>query len=289
MLRLLRWGCLLVLLQYPPAGAGQAPAGGAAAAPPADAAILATVNGKPVTEERVLRRLQAVDGALEPYRQDANRWRRLLEAGLEAEIRDQLLLQAAVAAGVGVTGQEVEAARAGSRRLLGEEGYRTLLAKRGATEQEYADFLRERLLIERYKAGLFKDIALDEATLRAYFDGHPERFSRPRRVQLEALPPKPAGAARQAPPRWFAVEALPSGLRAQLETARAGDVIEAVGEDGQSRRLRVLAVEEARPLRFDEAREGVRAVLLRRRQAAALEDWYTRARNTATIDYLPLP
>jgi hypothetical protein len=315
-MRLFHWFCVLAALHCQPVLAAQAPPEGAAAVQPAGATILARVNGTPITEQQVLRRLQAVHGDVEPYRQDANRWRRMLEAGIEAELRDRLLLQAAVAEKLKVSEHEVQEARERSRKLLGDDGFRTMLDKQGATEADYDAFLRERLLIDKYQAKLFKDLTVDEEALRTYYSGHRERFTRPRRVQLETTLVQNSGAARDlvkalraagnsaAPPGqqddkvgaaettqrgWVTVADLPARLRTPLATARAGDVLEPVEESGRIRIVQVLAVEEARPPSFDEAEEGLRAVLLRRKQQSLMDDWYIRTSQHAVIEYMALP
>jgi parvulin-like peptidyl-prolyl isomerase len=281
-----------------------------------ESVVLAKVNGEPITEQQVLRRLQAVHGDVEPYRQDPNRWQRMREAGIEAEIRDRLLLQAAIAEKLQVSGQELQEARARSEKLLGEERFRSMLQKRGATETDYDAFLRERLLIDKYKSTLFKDVSVDEETLRSYYDGHQELFTQPRRAHLESvlvedreaarefltalesgdvggtLPGKQndtIGSAEKVQRRWVVIDALPPELRAPLDAATAGDVLEPVEEAGQTRIIRVLAVEKARPLSFAEARDGLQATLLHRRQETLLDDWYAQAIKQASIEYRPLP
>jgi parvulin-like peptidyl-prolyl isomerase len=281
-----------------------------------ESAVLARVNGTPITEQQVLRRLQAVHGDVEPYRQDANRWRRMLEAGIEAEVRDRLLLQAAVAEKLKVSEQEVQEARARSRKLLSEERFQSMLEERGATESDYDAFLRERLLINKYKEKLFEDISVDEETLRSYYNGHQELFTQPRRMQLETMLVQNPEAVRELLEAikaggdieqlavqhddkdsatenlqriWVVVDDLPPELRTSLETAKPGEVLEPVKEAGNRRIIRVLAVEEARPLSFGEARKGLEANFLRRRQASLLDDWYTQASKQASIEFLPLP
>jgi parvulin-like peptidyl-prolyl isomerase len=309
-------GCVAVVLLTLSAQAQDIPSQHPSPAPSPGSAVLARLNGEPITETMVLRRLRAVHGDVEPYRQDPNRWQRMLEAGIEAELRDRLLLQAASAEKLKMSDQEVQEVRERSRRLLGEDRFRAMLDGRGATETDYDAFLRERLLIEKYQAKLFKDITVDEETLRAYYGGHQELFTQPRRAQLETVLMRDPEAAREllkalktggdggplpgrhddkggamenAQSRWVTVDALPPELRAPLETAKAGDVLEPVEEAGQTRIIRVLAIEEARPLSFDEAREELQAILLHRRQESLLDDWYAQASKNAAIEYLPLP
>jgi len=278
--------------------------------------ILARVNGEPVTEQMVLRRLRAVHGDVEPYRQDPGRWQRMLEAGIDAEIRDQLLLQAATAEKLKVSDQEVQEARERTLKLLGEDRFQSMLDERGATEADYAKFLRERLLIDKYKAQLFEDISLDEKILRSYYSGHTELFRQPRRAHLESVLARNPRSAKKslealesgnddealsrqnggqgsttenAQRVWVVVDDLPPELRTSLETAKVGEVLELDEEAGNRRIIRLLAVEKARRLSFDEARKGLEVNFLRRRQETLLDDWYARASKQASIEFLPLP
>lgn len=315
------YGCLFIIFLMVALHALAVQAGNPASRQPSpndspEGAVLARVNSAPITEQMVLRRLQAVHGDVDVFRRDPGRWQRMREAAIEAEIRDRLLLQAAIAEKLKVSEREVQDALEQSRRLLGDERYRTMLKQRNATEVDYGVFLQERLLIDRYKAKLFKDIPVDEQTLRAYYDGHRELFTQPRRAELEMTRVKDSRAASElleslksadyskthtgpddvrdiaagnANRHWVVIEDLPISLRTQLKTARAGDVLEPVEKHDHILVVRVLAVEEAHPLSFNDVRKGLQSTLLRRRQESLLEDWYTQAIQHTVIEYPPLP
>jgi peptidyl-prolyl cis-trans isomerase C len=238
----------------------------------------------------------------------------MLEAGIDAEIRDRLLLQAANAADLEVTPAELSAAREQTRRLLGDARFRDMLASRGAEEKDFDAFLRKRLLIDKYKARLFGGIRVDEATLRSYYAGHQELFSVPRRVQLETIGLDDRDIAqqiyadlkdgkdfRQAAARHAAqsgvssgvvtnrvvIEEMPAELRLLVESAGPGDVLEPVEDGGRIHVIRIVDIEPAHTLTFDQAQAGLEASLLRRRQQAKLEDWFEQARGKAAIEYYP--
>lgn len=307
---------LLLLLCGTSAAAANTGENGGTPGPPDAPAVLARVNGEPVSEAEVRRRLQAVHGDLEPHRQSPQRWQRMLEAGIDAEIRDRLLLQAAIAADLEVTPAELGAAREQTRRLLGDERFQDMLASRGSDESDFDDFLRKRLLIDKYKARLFGDIHVDESTMRTYYAGHQELFTVPRRVQLETIGLDDREVAqqiyadlkggkdfRQSAARHTAqsesssgvvtnrvvIEEMPENLRKMVESARPGEVLEPVEDGGRIHVIRIVDIEPAHTLTFDQAQAGLEAALLRRRQQAKLEDWYEQAREKAAIEYYPPP
>jgi parvulin-like peptidyl-prolyl isomerase len=278
----------------------------------ADAAPLARVNGEPISESQVSRRLESVHGDLTEYRQDPVRWQRMLEAGLEAEIRDRLLAQAAAAEGLSVSDEEVAAALERSKVMLGEADYQAMLERRGASEAQYRDFLRSRLLIDKYTAKLFADIQVTDAALREYYEGHGELFAVPERARLETLTVhQPEAAARiekalesgkpfeevatqQAASSdgedgvvkiWVGIADLPDSYRDAIAAAAPGEVIGPVEEAGATRFIEVREKQPAGTLTFDETKERLRASFLNRRQQRALDDWYQAAAKAADIEY----
>ena len=285
-----------------------------AVAAPADEQLLARVNGEPVMESQVVRRLQSIHGDLAQYRQDPARWQRMLEAGLEAEIRDRLLAQTAAAEELEVTADELDTALQHSKEMLGEQGYQAMLQQRGATEKDYRDFLRNRLLIDKYTATLFAGITVEDAELRSYYKGHNELFMLPERALLETLSVDQPEMARKihhdlkagkafaevaghylpasdgnnrVMTGWVAIRDLPATSRDAVAASKSGDILEPVEEAGRIRLIRVLEIQPAHTVSFDEARERIRASLLRRRQQQVLDDWYEAAVKHADIDYQP--
>lgn len=275
---------------------------------------LARVDGEVITEAQVLRRLRAFHGDIEPYRQDTNRWQRMLEAGIDAEIRDRLLLQAAISAKLEVTPEEISSARRRSAEILGEARYKEMFSARGVQENDYDAFLRKRLLIDKYKAGLFSEIQVDETTLRSYYEGHKEFLRQPARVQLEVVTAKDPKTAREiyqgfkdkqdverllrkhSPSsgqdenrtlRWLSYDDLPTSVRERIEAAKPGDVLEPMEDSGSFRVVRIRATMPARTPSFEEVKEKLNASLSRKKQQAVLDNWYENARRTAKIEYLP--
>jgi parvulin-like peptidyl-prolyl isomerase len=269
--------------------------------------VLVIVNGEPVTEAQILRRLKAVDPDVELHRDDANRWSRLLEGATEAEIRDRLLLQAARAEGLEIAEEKLSAALARSRELLGEKRFTEMLAQQNASEADYRAFLKDRLLIDDYRDKVTGDLVLDKATLRDYYRGHRDSFQAPARVRLEmaeltdaGLVDRVAGRLRggealaeiddpdagiRTMERWVNLRDLPPELSEQVEIAGAGDVLEPFSSGETTRVIRVGERQASRRLSFKESKELIRRKLLESRRQAALDDWYDRAKREARIEY----
>jgi len=286
--------------------------GEAGAEKPADngeGRVLARVNGEPITEVQVLRRLKAVDPQVEDHRGDPNRWARLLESATEAEIRDQLLLQAARAEGLEIPQEELSAALARSREMLGAERFAEMLARRSASEEDYAAFLRDRLLINRYRSKVTGGLKVDEATIRDYYRGHKASFQAPARVRLETVELTDAGFVEQIAERlrggealaaiadpdvgirtregWVNERDLPPELRRQVEAAAAKDVLGPIDAGGKTRVIRIGEQQASRRLSYKESKGLIRERLLENRRQVALDDWYERAKRQAQIEYLP--
>jgi len=270
--------------------------------------VLARVNGEPITDEQVLRRLKAVDPKVEEHRSDPNRWMRLTESATEAEIRDRLLLQAAHAEGLEVPPDELSSALARSRELLGSERYAAMLSDRGATETEYARFLSDRLLIDKYRAKITADLTVDDETLRDYYRGHKASFVVPDRVRLEVvetmdvqIADRTAEQLREGGPlqealsgfgpgvrskdEWINEGSLPPELRAQIKAADLNAVLGPIEVGGRFRVIRVRDRQASRKLSFGKSRDIIRQRLLQNRSQAAMDAWYEQAKRTAKIEY----
>jgi parvulin-like peptidyl-prolyl isomerase len=284
--------------------------GEALTAPPQgahDSKVLVVVNGEPITEAQVLRRLKAVDPDVEVHRETPNRWSRLMESATEAEIRDRLLLQAARADGLEVSQGDLSGQLARSREILGEDRFAEMLARRGASDADYRAFLRDRMLIDKYRSMLFADLDIDDATLRDYYRGHKESFRAPARVWLEAVELADAGLAQRVAERlrggekltaladagagvrtregWVLERDLPAKVRELVDAAAAGDVLGPIDAGGETRVIRVRERQASRLLSYQESRDLIRERLTENRVQAVLDAWYEGARGGATIEY----
>lgn len=272
-----------------------------------ESGVLARVNGVPITETQVLRRLKAVDPSVEDHRSDPNRWARLRESATEAEIRDRLLLDAAHTEGLRISDKELAAALARSRELLGSERYKQMLETRGASEEEYAEFLGNRFLMDKFKFKITADIAVDDGTLREYYRGHKDSLIAPARVRLQTVELADADLAEQVVERlksgeslaalsdvyagtrtsegWVNLRDLPPDLEGQVEAAAANEVLTALGPSGTTRVIRVRERQPPRSLSYEESRGLIRKRLVDIRRQAVLDDWYERTKRQAQVEY----
>jgi len=275
--------------------------------------VVARVNGEPVYESDVLRRLRAAHGGdVEEEKADPNRWQMLLEVATQTEVMDELLLQTAVAEGMTVSAEEARGLLDRTREVAGESAFSEMLEERGASEEVFRDFLVERELISRYKDKLFGGIGVEGDALQEYYEGHGETFAEPDQVRLEIFTFGGREAAGKIHgrwkggesfdriaaayldegervgrrTRWMPINAVPAELRAKVTGADGGTILEPVHIADKFYVVRVTGKREARTRGFDEVKDEIRETILDLRQSKALDEWYKAASREAKIEYL---
>jgi peptidyl-prolyl cis-trans isomerase C/foldase protein PrsA len=167
--------------------------------PKQDPAVIATINGEVITRadfERLLaREAQAMEGngprtpeQIEPYKR----------ALLETLIERHLLLQAARAAGIDVSPDDVD------RRVLALASeypagtFDEALAKSQTSRAALVRSTREQLTIERLLAQeVFSRLAVTEEQVRRYYEERPEEFQEPEQVHAQQIVVKGLDEARR--------------------------------------------------------------------------------------------
>jgi parvulin-like peptidyl-prolyl isomerase len=149
--------------------------------------IIARVDGEPVFESDVIRRIKVSHREVDQSKVGQERWQRMLDEATETEIIEKLLLKEALSKGIETDKEEVDSFFNSTREMLGEEGFQQMLKKRSSTKQEYREYLKERNLIKKYKEKLFKNLTVDDKTLETYFERHRESFKKPESVSLEVV------------------------------------------------------------------------------------------------------
>lgn len=272
--------------------------------------VVARVNGAPVYQADVLRRLRAVHGGdIETAKPDPNRWQMLLEVATQSEITDKLLLQAAVAEGMTVSDDEAQALLERTSKTMGKRAFEEMSKKRGAALQ---DFLVERELINRYKEKLFSGIGVEKDVLKEYYRGHKEGFAEPAQARLEVFTFGVRETAEKIHARWqggesfdtiseaylaegervgrrtrwMPIDAVPVELRARVSGADAGTILEPAPIADKFYVVRVIEKQEARRRGFDEVKEEIRETILDLRKSKALDEWYQAASRKAKIEYV---
>ncbi len=185
------------------------------ARPKKDANAVATINGEVVSkgefEVELSRELQAMEGVpprtpeqTEPFKQ----------ALLETLIERTVLLQAAKAAQVTVTPDEVD------RRVLAlaseypAESFDAALAQGQTTRTELERKTREQLIIEKlFDKEVYARVAVTEDQLRRFFDEHTAEFSEPEQVRASQIVVKGLDEAKKLQQQLWAGKKFPDLAR----------------------------------------------------------------------------
>lgn len=157
--------------------------------PQQDPNVIATVNGEPIMraefEQQLAREAQAMEGVgprtpeqMEPYKQTL----------LDTMVEKLLLLQAARAAGVTVTADEVD------RRVLALSSeypagtFDEALSQSQTTRDALTRTTRQQLTIEKlFQTQVFSRVAVTEDQIRRYFEEHAEEFTEPEQVHAQQI------------------------------------------------------------------------------------------------------
>ncbi len=113
----------------------------------------------------------------------------LLRQTVDQVIGRTLILQAAREAKVTVDPKEVAATIEQQRQQIGgAEAFAKALAQVGLTEQDLARREQDRLMVQKYvEVDLLGKAGVSEQEVRAYYDGHPDKFKHPELVKLRMI------------------------------------------------------------------------------------------------------
>jgi parvulin-like peptidyl-prolyl isomerase len=185
------------------------------ARPKVDPNAVATVNGEVLTradfEAELSRELQGMEGEaphtpeqIEPYKQ----------ALLETLVERAVLLQAAKAAQVAATPDEVD------RRVLAlaseypAESFEAALAQGQTTRTELERKTKEQLTIEKlFEGQVYARVAVTEDAIRRYFDEHVDEFSEPEQVRASQIVVKGLDDAKKLQQQLWAGKKFPDLAR----------------------------------------------------------------------------
>jgi parvulin-like peptidyl-prolyl isomerase len=275
--------------------------------------IVARVNGEPVYEADVLKRMRAALGSdIEEVKKDPNRWQMLMDVATETEVMDQLLLQSARADGMTVPVEEARELLTRSKEMAGDLAFSEMLAARDADEEAFQDFLVERELIDQYKDKLFAGLVVDEDVLRNYYEGHAETFAEPDSVRLEvftfgiretaekiyalwkggenfdsiaiAYHDEAEQVGRRT--RWMPIDAVPVELQSKVTAAKAGTILEPAQVLDSFYVVRVVEKRGTRVQEFEEVKDEIGKTILTLRKDKALDEWYKVSSREAKIEYV---
>lgn len=272
-----------------------------------DSSVVATVNGSPVLRAELEKALSSKFAMHRGTGADVDS-EKLRDSVLEQLISEQLILQGALEAGVDVTDAEVMAELDARKDISGEEAYRKFLADNGYTEASYSQLLREKMIKNRFVAGVLAYGEVTEEEMRSFYKESPMPMMKPesvevRIVEFPAMPEARAAFERMGKEGFDKVaDGLREGGAAFVseygETSPSyypGEVGSAMkelsegafggpfqGKDGVFI-VRVKKRTPETPKSFEEAREDIRAMLMERRTSGSLIHWLAEKRSNSTI------
>ncbi|MBK7865484.1 MAG: peptidyl-prolyl cis-trans isomerase [Archangiaceae bacterium] len=282
------------------------------ARPKADPNAVATINGDVVSkgefETELTRELQAMEGVpprspeqTEPFKQ----------ALLETLIERAVLLQAAKAAQVSVTPDEVD------RRVLAlaseypAESFDAALAQGQTTRTELEKKTREQLIIEKlFDKEVYARVAVTEDQIRRYFDEHGPEFVEPEQVRASQIVVKGLDDAKKLQQQlwagkkfpdlarryslgpearvggdlgWFPRGVMPAQFDEQAFKLPVGQVSEVVSTDFGFHLFKVMEKKPARKRELPEVRGQIEKRLLGELREKAQKDYVKSLRAGAVV------
>jgi parvulin-like peptidyl-prolyl isomerase len=275
--------------------------------------IIARVDGEPVFESDVIRRIKVSHREVDQSKVGQERWQRMLDEATETEIIEKLLLKEALSKGIETDKEEVDSFFNSTREMLGEEGFQQMLKKRSSTKQEYREYLKERNLIKKYKEKLFKNLTVDDKTLETYFERHRESFKKPESVSLEVVTVDSAETADKIfekakkdkdleklaaeystddkrvifrRTKLVPYEAIPLDMKLLIKEAEVGDIVKPAHVGQQVKIYKILDKRSEYLQTFEEVKEDLRESFLIGRRQKVIDDWYEAAKKKVTIEYV---
>ena len=305
---------LLVLVAGAAVGLG--PSGARSAEP----AILARVNGEPVTQGELRlaladpslrRRLQQDLGVREPDSQALER------LALQKLINRRLILQEAGRRNFAVTEQELSrAATAFRRRFKDARRYVAWMKTRELDEKSLREGIRAQILTTRVMAALAEEVRVTDEQVQEYYEAHQDDLKTVEEVRLRRIAVTDKAAADEivgalgkgedfdhlARERsvgfdtgpgggagWVSVQTLAPPLRRAVGTLKAGETGGPLEQDGE---FLVFRLEERRPAQtrsVAEARPEIERRLLTAKRQEIFQAWLTEQEQKAKIEVFLQP
>jgi parvulin-like peptidyl-prolyl isomerase len=274
--------------------------------------VIVTVDGDPVTRGDILRRIRSARGDIDPSKMDPDTWQGIVQTATKSEIIDRLLLKAARSENMEIDPEKLEMSITQTRERFGKERFQEILDTRNTTEQEFKEFVKERMLIEKYKLKLFENITVENTEVKQYFDEHKDTLTMPERVHLEflitgkrvdadALYKRFKGGedfekvvhdndnneikSLERALRWSTYEAMPKKLQPKLKEGKTGDIIEPFLINDKYYIMKILEKRPAGTAEFDEVKDRIRERLKREKQTMTIVSWYESRVSEAKIEY----
>lgn len=282
----------------------------------ADAALVARVNGDPVTQAefrrmranpRTRRELQQELGVEDPDPGELDR------LALRKLVQQRLLVQEASRRNITVTVEELDHAIAALRRRFDDlEGFGAWMREQGLADKSLFDTVRADLTADRVWASLVEGVRVTEEQAQRYYDAHRQELVVGEEVRLRIIAVEDAAAAeeilaalrkgesfgrlarqrsrglraaRGGDTGWVDSGSLPVPLHEAVPRLQPGDVAGPL-EKGPGEFL-VVGLQARRPRgakSFAEARPEIERRLLPSKQQEVVHAWLTRQEAKSKIE-----
>jgi peptidyl-prolyl cis-trans isomerase C len=302
--------CLAAVAIIVPSGCGSTVGANASAtaSPGRGDAVVARVDGVGVTRADV--GVILAEASLEGRSLDGSQAR-------ELAVRRVLVGRAAARAGVTVDEAAVQARlTALSERSGGEAALTSALGTAGLSRDQLRAAVAARLLEGAVADAMFPRLRAGDAAARSFYRRKKDvlfttvaqlrlgKITMPGELIAKKVAARLAAGAPFGPTAqrfsmdpetraqggllgWVSVLTVPPEVQAAVAGLTAGDVSEPVRSAGRWQLFKLYARRPAEVTPFADVAGPIRRELTRRGRAAALDDWYARARKRATVEVLP--
>ena len=269
--------------------------------------VIVHVDGDPITRGDILRRIRDAKGDIDPSKMEADAWQRIVQTATKSEIIDKLFLKAARSENMEVDPEKLDMSINQTRDILGIQD---------ATEEEFKAHVKEKMLVEKYKARLIKDITVDDEEVKEYYEENMDALGRPDRVHLELLVMDEAVDAEALFERlkkgedfekvarekanhenasierrfsWTTYSVMPESVGPQLKEGKTGDIIEPFLVKDKYFILKILEKRQAGNAGLDEVEDQIRESLKREKETSTILSWYESKVSDHKIEYAKGP
>lgn len=266
--------------------------------------VIVTVDGDPVTRGDILRRIRSAKGDIDPSKMDPDTWQGIVQTATKSEIIDKLLLKAARSENMEIDPEKLEMSINKARDILGIQY---------ATEQEFKEYVKEKMLIEKYKSKLFENITVEDTEVKAFYEENKDALTMPERVHLEflitdkkvdadALYKRIKGGEDFAKVvrendnneikslerglRWSTYDSMPMEMQPKLREGKTGDILEPFLIKNRYYIMKILEKRPAGTAGFDEVKDRIRERLKREKETMAILSWYESRVSNHKIEYI---
>ncbi len=155
---------------------------------PQTPAVIAEINGDPISSKIYLRRLSEVikqfegSGGIAPADFEDIR-----KGALDGFLNEEILIRRAKAQNISVDPAKIEESLKAVKKNVADEGqnYDALLIARNQTEEQYKAELADQLMIEALvKAEVLSQIKVTDEDIKSYYDSNHEQFEAPETVKV---------------------------------------------------------------------------------------------------------